>query len=309
MEIFSAAELARAGMFRSPRIFSTGMILYGAAGDFKADVDSIEDARAHLRRMRDIGAISVKSYQQPRREQRQQILEAAREVGIMVVPEGGSLFQMDMTIVVDGHTTLEHTVPVPAVYSDVAQLWPPGKVAYTPTLIVGYGGLMGENYWYQHTNVWENSRLSKFVPAFVLDPRSRRRTMAPDDEWNHFALSKIADRLDKAGVLVNTGAHGQREGLGLHWELWMLVQGGMTPHEALRCATANPARSLGMDRDIGTLEPGKLADVVVIEGNPLADIRQSEKVTWTMVNGRLYDAATLNETGARERKRAKYWWE
>jgi imidazolonepropionase-like amidohydrolase len=307
--VFTAAEMARAGIFRAPRIFSTGTILYGAAGEYKAEIDSIDDARGHLRRMQQVGAISVKSYNQPRREQRQQILEAAREVGIMVVPEGGSLFDFDMTMVVDGHTTIEHTVPVPSVYADVAQLWPPGKVGYTPTLIVGYGGLSGEYYWYQHTNVWENPRLSKFVPPFVLDPRSRRRTMAPDDEWNHFALSKIADRLDQAGVTVNVGAHGQREGLGLHWELWMLVQGGMKPLEALRCGTLNGARSLGMDRDIGSLEPGKLADVTVIDGDVLKDIRVSEKVSWTMVNGRLYDAATLNETGAREKKRTKYWWE
>ena len=89
----------------------------------------------------------------------------------------------------------------------------------------------------------------------------------------------------------------------------MLVQGGLSPHQAFRCATANPAKTLGMDRDLGTLEAGKLADLIVIEGNPLQDIRQSEKVTRTMVNGRLYDAATLNETASRERKRPKYWWE
>ncbi len=308
-EVFSAAELTRAGMLRGPRIFSTGTILYGAAGDFKADIDSLDDAIAHLRRMKAVGAISVKSYQQPRREQRQELIAGARDVGIMVVPEGGSLFELDMTMVVDGHTTIEHTIPVANAYADVTTLWPPTKVGYTPTLLVGYGGLFGENYWYQKTNVWENPRLSKFVPAFILDPRSRRRTMAPDDEFNHFALGKIASTLEKAGVSVATGAHGQREGLGLHWELWMLVQGGMSPHEALRCATANGAKSLGMDRDIGTLEAGKLADVVVIDGNPLQDIRQSEKVSWTMVNGRLYDAATMNETGSREKKRAKYWWE
>ena len=307
--IFSTAELARAGMIRSPRVFSTGTILYGAAGDFKADIDSLEDARAHLRRMKAVGAISVKSYNQPRREQRQEILAAAREIGINVVPEGGSLFQHNMTMVVDGHTTVEHTIPVPNAYKDVLALWPPTKVGYTPTLLVGYGGEFGENYWYQKTNVWENPRLSKFVPPFVLDPRSRRRTMVPENEFNHVSLAKIAANLSRAGVLVNTGAHGQREGLGLHWEIWMLNQGGLSPHEALRCATANGAKSLGMDRDIGTLEPGKLADVIVIEGNPLQDIRQSEKVAWTMVNGRLYDAATMNETGARERKRGKYWWE
>ena len=308
-EVFAAAELARAGMIRAPRIFSTGTILYGAAGDFKAEIESLDDARSHLRRMKAVGAISVKSYNQPRREQRQQILAGAREVGIMVVPEGGSLFEHNMTMVVDGHTTVEHTIPVANIYEDVLALWPPGKVAYTPTLLVGYGGNWGENYWYQTTNVWENPRLSRFVPPFVLDPRSRRRTMVPEDEFNHFNIAKIAARLEKAGVLVNTGAHGQREGLGLHWEIWMLVQGGLTAHEALRSATANGARSLGLDGDIGTLQAGKLADVIVVEGNPLLDIRQSEKVVWTMVNGRLYDAATLNETGARERKRARYWWE
>ncbi|MEP6768965.1 MAG: amidohydrolase family protein [Acidobacteriota bacterium] len=308
-EIFSTAELARAGMIRAPRVFSTGTILYGAAGDSRADIDSLDDARSHLRRMKAVGAISVKSYNQPRREQRQQILAAAREVGILVVPEGGSMFMHNMTMVVDGHTTVEHTIPVANIYKDVMALWPATKVAYTPTLLVGYGGDWGENYWYQKTNVWENPRLSKFVPPFVLDPRSRRRTMVPEDEFNHFNIARIAANLQKAGVLVNTGAHGQREGLGLHWEIWMLNQGGLSPHEALRCATANGAQTLGMDRDIGTLEPGKLADVIVIDGNPLQDIRQSEKVQWTMVNGRLYDAATMAESGSRERKRAKYWWE
>ena len=308
-DVYSAAELARAGLIRAPRIFSTGTILYGAAGDFKAQIDSLEDAVAHLRRMKGAGAISVKSYNQPRRDQRQQVLAGAREVGIMVVPEGGSLFQHNMTMVVDGHTTVEHTIPVPNIYEDVSSLWPPGGVGYTPTLIVAYGGLFGENYWYQKTNVWEHPRLSKFVPAFILDPRSRRRTMAPDDEFNHQSLARATASLQKDGVLVNTGAHGQREGLGLHWEIWMLAEGGLSPHEALRCATANPAKTLGLDRDIGTLQAGKLADLIVVEGNPLQDIRQSDKVVWTMVNGRLYDAATLNETASRERKRAKYWWE
>ena len=308
-EVYSAAELARAGLIRAPRIFSTGTILYGAAGDFRAQIDSLEDAVSHLRRMKALGAVSVKSYQQPRREQRQQLLAGARDVGIMVVPEGGSDFELNMTMVVDGHTTIEHTIPVARIYSDVDALWPPTKVGYTPTLLVGYGGMFGETYWYAKTNVWEDVRLSKFVPAFVLDPRSRRRTMAPDDEWNHVDLAKVAKRLGDEGVVVNTGAHGQREGLGLHWELWMLVQGGMTPHQAFRCATANGAKTLGMDRDIGSLEAGKLADVIVIDGNPLQDIRLSENVRWTMVNGRLYDGATLDETGSREKKRPKYWWE
>ena len=139
-EVFAAAELARAGFLRAPRLFSTGTILYGAADEYKAEIDSLDDALAHLRRMKAVGAISVKSYQQPRREQRQQILAAAREVGIMVVPEGGSLFEMNMSMVVDGHTTIEHTIPVPNIYADVHALWPPGQVGYTPTLLVATAG-------------------------------------------------------------------------------------------------------------------------------------------------------------------------
>ena len=158
--------------------------------------------------------------------------------------------------------------------------------------------------------MWENARLSKFVPAFVLDPRSRRRIMAPDDEFNHFDLARVAGTLEKNGVLVNTGAHGQREGLGLALGDLDAGAGGLiaAPGAPLRDGQRARRRS-AWTATSGSLEAGKLADLVVIDGNPLQDIRQSEKVTWTMVNGRLYDAATLNETASRERKRAKYWWE
>jgi imidazolonepropionase-like amidohydrolase/Tol biopolymer transport system component len=307
-EIFAAAEMARAGILRAPRIYSTGTILYGAAGDFKAEIDSLDDALMHLRRMKALGAISVKSYNQPRREQRQQVLAAARETQMMVVPEGGSLFQHNMTEVVDGHTGIEHSIPVARIYKDVLELWPADGVGYTPTLIVGYGGIWGENYWYQHSNVWENERLTKFVPPAILDPRARRRILVPEDDFNHINNAKIAKQLLDAGTSIQVGAHGQREGLGAHWEMWMFVQGGMTPLEALRCGTANGAAYLGMDKDLGSLEPGKLADIAVIDGNPLADIRQTEKVRYTMVNGRLYDAATMEEVGSTV-KRPKYWWQ
>ena len=308
-EFFAASEMGRAGLIRAPRLFSTGTILYGAAGDAKVEIDSLDDARAHLKRMKAAGAFSVKSYNQPRRDQRQQILAAAREEQMLVVPEGGSLFQLDMTMVVDGHTGIEHTIPVPNIYKDVLQMWPAGGVGYTPTLLVGYGGLWGENYWYQHTNVWENPRLSKFVPPRDLDARSMRRVMAPEEDFNHFAIARIAKQLRDAGVSVQVGAHGQREGLGAHWELWMLVQGGMTPLQALKCGTWNGAHYLGLEGDIGSLEPGKLADLIVIDGNPVADIRDSEKVLYTVVNGRMYDAFTMNELGNHPVTRAKYWWE
>src|SRR5438045_5834784 len=191
-EILTSAEMQRAGEILGPHIFSTGTILYGAKAPFKADIANLDDALFHLRRMKDAGAITVKSYNQPRRDQRQQIIEAARQTGMMVVPEGGSLFEHNMTEVVDGHTGVEHTIPVPNAYEDTLQLWSGTKVGYTPTLLVGYGGLWGENYWYAKTNVWEDQRLMAFVPRRIVDARARRRTLAPDDEWNHFNIARVA---------------------------------------------------------------------------------------------------------------------
>ncbi|MFT7773427.1 amidohydrolase family protein [Roseateles sp.] len=293
--IFTQSEMQRAGLVLGPRIYSTGTILYGARTPFYSNVNSLDDALTHLNRQKSEGAISVKSYQQPRRDQRQQVLEAARQTSMMVVPEGGSLFQNNMSMVVDGHTTVEHSLPLADVWDDVKQLWSQTAVGYTPTLNVGYGGLDGEHYWYARTEVWKHPLLSRYVPRTVLEPRSVRRETAPEEDFNIIRVARTATALSRAGVNTSIGAHGQREGLGTHWEMWMFVMGGMTPMEALRTATINPARNFGFDKDLGSIEPGKLADLVVIAGNPLADIRQSDRIAQVMQNGRLFDAMTMNQ--------------
>ena len=307
--VFTNAELIRTGAKLGPRLFSTGTILYGAETPFKAVVETYDDALSHLRRLKAVGAFSVKSYNQQRRDARQMIIKAARELQMMVVPEGGSLLYMNMTHVLDGHTGVEHSLPVPRIYKDTVELFAKSRSGYTPTLIVGYGGLFGENYWYQTTNVWENEHLLRFMPRELVDARSRRRPMAPADDFNHILIARGAKQIADAGGLVLLGAHGQLQGLGAHWELWMLQQGGMTPMEALRAATIDGARYLGLDGDLGSLETGKLADLVVLDRNPLENVRHSESLSMVMVNGRLYETSTLNEIGNRPRQRRPFWFE
>ena len=309
-EIFAASEQQKAGKIVGPRIFSTGTILYGAnAPGYTSHVDSLDDAKFHLERLKKVGAFSVKSYNQPRRNQRQQIIAAARELEMMVVPEGGSLLQHNLSMIADGHTTVEHSLPAAAIYSDIKQFWSQTEVSYTPTLVVAYGGISGENYWYDKTDVWSHPRLSKYVPSDILDARSMRRPTAPDAHYNHFNVARVANELNDLGVRPNIGAHGQREGLAAHWEMWMFAQGGMSNLEVLKTATINPAHTFGMDHQLGSIKAGKLADLIVIDGNPLADIRVTDKVTYTMVNGKLFNAETMDQLNGEKIKRKPFFFE
>jgi len=309
-EFFAASEMQKSGKIVAARLFSTGTILYGATiPGYTSHVDSLDDAKFHVERLKAAGAFSVKSYNQPRRNQRQQFIQAARELEMMVVPEGGSLLQHNLTMVVDGHTTLEHSISTAEIYDDIKQLWSQSDMAYTPTMGVAYGGISGEHYWYDTTDVWQHPRLSQYVPSEFLDPRSMRRTKAPLHHYNHFNVAKVAKKMQDLGVEVNAGGHGQREGLAMHWEMWMMAQGGMTPLQAIRTATISPAKSLGLDKDLGSLTVGKLADMIVIDGDVSQNIRLSDKVTHTMINGRLYNAETMNEIGNYDNKRKKFYFE
>ena len=309
-EVFAASELQRAGLILAPRIFSTGEIIYGAkaAGAF-AEIGKLDDAMAHVRRLKAQGAWSVKNYNQPRREQRQMVVAAAQAENMLVVPEGGSLFNMDMSLIQDGNATVEHNVPGSTFYDDVLQMWSQTRTNYTPTLVVTYGGPGGDPYWRARTNVWEHPLLQAHIPPGTLAAANARREIAPEedyaDTWSAREARKLADR----GIQVNIGAHGQQDGIAAHWEMWSFVKGGWTPLQALQAATVMPAKTLGLDRDLGTLEPGKLADLVVLDANPLDNIRNSDKVAQVMLGGRLYDARTLNERVTGTHTRQPYWWE
>jgi Tol biopolymer transport system component/imidazolonepropionase-like amidohydrolase len=288
-EVFGQAEMVEAGLMVGPRVLSTGFVLYGADNPGRAVVKSLDDARHHVRRLKALGAFSVKSYMQPRREQRQWLLQAAREEGLLVVPEGGGNLEANMGMILDGHTTLEHALPVTPLRRDVTTLFGRSGTAYTPTLLVAYGGLSGDRWFHQHHEIWKDERLLRHVPQGVVDTLGRiRSVMATDEDWHHLDVAAGAKAVMEAGARVNLGGHGQMQGLGPHWELWAFVQGGMTPHQALRVGTLFPAQSLGLDAEIGSLERGKLADFVVLDRNPLEKIENTDSVALVVKNGQAY---------------------
>jgi imidazolonepropionase-like amidohydrolase/Tol biopolymer transport system component len=307
--IFSQSEMVAAGIMTGPRIFSTGFILYGALAPDRAIIDSYADALSHVQRLKSQGAFSVKSYEQPRRDQRQWIIRAAAAEDMLVVPEGGGDFPKNIGMVIDGHSGIEHAMSPGDIYNDVVSLFAETRAGYTATLLVAYGGQSGEKWFYQHYNVWENEKLQSFFPPRSIDARSRRREMSAEDDFNHKNVAGHQYAIDEAGGLVTLGAHGQLQGLGAHWELWAMTHGGMQPHNALRAATINGAEYLGMDEHLGSIAAGKLADLIVLDENPLEKIENTDSVNMTIINGVVYDAESMDQVWPEKVERGRFFFQ
>ncbi len=310
--VFGQAELIESGRMAGPRTLSTGFILYGADDTQGATIESYEDAEAHVRRLMRYGAWGVKSYQQPRREQRQWVVEACRKLGVLDVPEGGGDLLANLTMVLDGHSSIEHALPVAPIYDDVLSLWSKAQTTYVPTLLVAYGGVTGEVSWFQRERIWEDARLSRFTPPDVLMSRGYRLGIhiTDDQEFHHRKVAADAARLSGRGVPVALGAHGQLQGLGPHWELEDLGgPGAMTAYQALRAATLGGARHLGLEQDLGSLREGKIADLFIVDGDPVTRLADARNVRWVMKDGILYDAETMDRLSPDPAPRPAMIWE
>jgi len=284
-----------------PRVYSSGDVLYGGAQtDIFADVDDLDDAKRQVRRMKAYGARMIKVYQQPGRSQRIWFAEASRAEHMLLTAEGAGELASDLSMAVDGYTAWEHSLPV-EISNDVVQLVAKSGTYYTPTLIVSYGGPWGEEYlWQTMLNLHDDPKLRRFTPHFIIDAKYRRHPWIDPSEYQFPTVAHGAALVVRAGGNVSMGAHGQVQGLGPHWEIWAHAGEGapvpgyaMTPHEALRAATLSAADKLGFATDLGSIEPGKLADFVILDANPLDDIHNSAKVHWVVKDGVVYEGETL----------------
>jgi len=234
----------------------------------------------------------------------------AMKAGLNVTAEGGGDLKMDLSMVLDGYTGFEHSLPIVPLYKDVVELIARAKTYYTPTMVVSYGGMFGQFYWRGKYNIHSDDKLRKFTPHGEIDRRGRRRTLLLDDDYHFKSIAKGVKDIVEAGGNVGLGAHGEQQGIGAHWELWMMASGGMSNHDVLKSATLTGAYTGGLQDDIGSLEVGKVADLLVLNSNPLDDIKNSIDLLYVMKNGELFDADNLNKiTGDKARFEPFFWVE
>ena len=316
-DVLSYRDQVEEGRILGPRVYSTGP---GVFGSYVVErIRSAEHARDVLERYaRYFDTKTIKMYMAGTRQERQWIARAARDVGLMPTTEAGLRWQQDLTMMVDGYAGQEHNLPVFPIYDDVVRLAARTGISYTPTLLVTYGGPWAENYWYTTEEVWNDPKLRRFVPRADLDPKVRRRVRPVasagaaqgwflEEEYTFQEHARFVTDLLAAGGRAGIGSHGQLQGLGYHWELWSVQSGGLTPHDALRVATLQGAEAIGLAGDLGSIEVGKLADLVVLRDDPLEDIRNSTSIRYVMKNGRLYDGESLDEVWPRIRAFTPSW--
>jgi Tol biopolymer transport system component/imidazolonepropionase-like amidohydrolase len=303
-DAFAYEDMVDTGEILGPRVYSTGPGIFQQSG-----LDDLNATRAFVKRYKEVyHTNTVKQYMVGDRKVRQWVIMACKEFGLTPTIEGGLDLKLNLTHMIDGYSGHEHTLPIHPLYKDVVQFVVQTKTFYTPTMLVAYGAPWIENHFYETTDVHGNAKLRRFTPHSVIDGVSRRRPQwFSEEEYDMKAMARVVADIVHAGGRAGLGSHGQLQGLGAHWELWAMASGGLTPHEALRVATIFGAEAIGFQKELGSLEAGKLADLVVLDGDPLKDLRNTNTIRYVMKNGELFEGNTLDQIWPKQKKLELKW--
>ncbi len=309
-DVLTYGDEVDAGAVFGPRVYSTGP----GVGFWDYNVKDSAQAEDILRQYsKYYNTHYIKMYLTGNRQQREWIIMAARNQQLMPTTEGGLNTKLNMTNLLDGYPGHEHAIPIYPLYSDLVKAIAFSQMCVTPTLIVSYGGPFAENYWWETENPYHDAKVQYFMPYEEVAGKTRRDKegwfMPEEQVFPKHAKSMKA--MVEQGALAGIGSHGEFQGVGYHWEMWAMGSGGMQPMDVLRVATILGATGLGLDHDLGSVKVGKLADLVILDKNPLENIRNTNSVYYVMKNGRLYEGSTCNEVypGKRALDRSEWTFE
>ncbi len=287
----SMIELINSGRALGPRFFFTGERLRPQ----EYPIDDLPDAQQAVETQRSLGASYIKEYLQPDRRARRLISDAAYAQRIAVTAEGGFDYKHSVTAIFDGYTGVEHSAGNHPIRDDFAQLVAASGTFYVPTVLTQ----IGAEHYFRRSDVPNNEKLRSFISEAALRmlvARPRRGQGIDERETAFVPLIENVARLVQAGAIVGVGAHDMPAptGLGTHWEMWSFVRGGVPPMRALESATREGAVIIGVEDEVGTLEPGKLADFLVLRANPLDDIRNTTDIEYVVQSGVIRSGETLS---------------
>lgn len=305
-EIFLYSDLVAAGLADGPRIYSTGPGLF-----IFDQLNSYEKTKSRLEVYKNRYQTNyIKSYLLGNRQQRKWMIQACQELQLMPIAEGGADTKQDITHVLDGFTSNEHSLPNAHIYKDVVQLFAQSNIQYTPTLLVSFGGPLPLYQYFAKENPFNNQKLRRFFPKdFLYDGTATRLLYFREEDYHVKDVSKGVNKIMTAGGSIALGGHGDMQGLQNHWEMWLLASGGMSLHNVLKVATINGAKVLGLAADLGSIEKGKLADLIILDEDPLINIKNSTSIKYVMKNGVLYNGETLDKVYPVKEAIKKPWWQ
>jgi imidazolonepropionase-like amidohydrolase len=330
-----------AGRLLGPRIMTPGPMLDGPKPRFPSSITvaTPEDGRRAVDQLKLSGADFIKLQSLLPRDAVFAIAEEARQQGIPFeghVPDSVRGSEMANA----GMHSFEHLIGIFEGSSPLEDEFLKGDkteakflASYDPVRASALAALLAKNQtWQCPTLVWERGGnlidvtdfskdvRAKYVPAYWKDQTWKKFTEQVKQESNTDNLEtrkefiekelEVVQLLHKAGVPFLAGTDTPSgvyifPGFSLHEELQRFVAAGFTPLEALQTATLNPARFFQMEDQFGVIEKGKIADLVFLDANPLEDIRNTEKVSGVILNGRFLSKADLQKVLQRVEESAK----
>jgi hypothetical protein len=290
----ATADLREAGRILGPRWSYAASGAVGSPWEF---LNSYQDALDAVERHKMLGVNVLKEYDTPSRQQQQWLSRAARAAGLRIVSHIESFDQI-MTRALDGYTGGDHAyIPLPF-FEDVAEVLRQTGYIWTPNIAIS-GGSVGREplrtyFWQEVARRWPGQidKIKAIAPAYAIDDELAFEPSVPFETHRMGRLSQQIAKARSSGVRIAVSAHNMPGAL-LHCEMWYMWRGGMTAHQVLYAATMQNAKKIGLDQEIGSLEPGKIADLVVLNGNPLEDILNTLTIEYTVQGGVIYDAASI----------------